>query len=228
MNKKIIIILVTIIILSIAIIGVSITSLTAYNQYEDDYINLEVSKDTEFKININNSSGLTYNATKDNTNIWIYSLDPENNTVSNTTYDLAKEENLKQLKQYELNPTKHNYDGTVYKINNTTTNNVTYSIILFNDDKNSIIIMKSDNIDSLIHMAETLILKKPFYIEIENQEVEISNKNTKVSKKSSNEPYTYPDGTRVIDGVIYTPEDGIIYELHPGEPGYEKEIKKYK
>lgn len=36
------------------------------------------------------------------------------------------------------------------------------------------------------------------------------------------------DNTKVINGVIYTQEeDGLIYELHPGDPGYEKEIKKY-
>ncbi|GLI12408.1 hypothetical protein MARBORIA2_14980 [Methanobrevibacter arboriphilus] len=224
-NKRIIIIFVTMIILLIIISGISIATLTAYNQYEDDYIDLEISKDTKFKIDINNTTGLTYNSTKDNTNIKIYSLNTENNTLNNTTYDLAKEKILKDLNQYELNPSKHNYDGTVYKIKNTTTNNITYSILLFNDDKNSIILLKSDNIDSLIHMGETLILKKPFYIETED--VSTSNINTIVSKKSSDQPYTYPDGTRVIDGVIYTPEDGIIYELHPGEPGYEKEIKKY-
>ncbi|MEA4957212.1 hypothetical protein SDC9_08485 [bioreactor metagenome] len=58
----------------------------------------------------------------------------------------------------------------------------------------------------------------------------ISDVDNKAKIMKSNEDSNQSEGnTKVINGVIYTKEeDGLIYELHPGDPGYEKEIKKYK
>lgn len=230
MNKKIIIILIVILVLIIAIITTSIFYFDSYEKYEDQYINVELPSDMEFKINMNKSSGLIYNSSKENTTIWIYSLEP-NNFLANDSYKIAKDEILNQMKQYEFNPSKHNYDGVVYKIKNTTTGNSTYAITLFYDDKNSIILLTSDNLDTLIHMANTFKLIRPYFIQILNNDtssnIPADTSNKKPYEPESDEPYTFKDGTRVIDGVIYTPEDGVIYELHPGEPGYDKEIKKY-
>lgn len=112
---------------------------------------------------------LIYNSSKENTTIWIYSLDP-NNFLANDSYKIAKDEILNQMKQYEFNPSKHNYDGVVYKIKNTTTGNSTYAITLFYDDKNSIILLTSDNLDTLIHMANTFKLIRPYFIQILNSD----------------------------------------------------------
>jgi hypothetical protein len=179
MNKKILLIIGIIVVLLAVIVGATVAVLTAYTPFEDENIRLDVPRGNEFQIVASNAS-LDYISTNPKVSISIASIDT-NSSSANESYYQAKNNTLNKLKSKRMNNSEHNYNGAIYKLENSTTNKTSYSIVLFNDSSYSIIILVSDDINNVIRMADTFQLLKPYIIQLptkENQTNQTKQNNT--------------------------------------------------
>lgn len=187
-NRKLILIIV------IAVIGVSIASTTAYflltpqyTEYSDEYIQIELPAETDLNVH-SDSNPRIYKSTNDTVNITITSFNSSNNN-SKIVYGFVKAHLESNLSSYKLNQTE--YNGTIYN------NSGEYTILIFNDTDKTMVSLHSKDLNTVIHMGQTFkLLKKPA-MNITNNTTQINEYNTQTSNKSNNstyfDPYEYWD-----------------------------------
>ena len=232
-KRKIIILIIIFIIIASLSSFIYLNYITDYT-YEDNKISITIPAQTKFNILGSENDYWTfvkYNSTDEN-NITVNLMklknpDIDDPTIQSDLFKTYKSEIIKDLtinKKYEVVSVAENY--TIYhnKENNT------YTSLIFFDNMCVVVMITCNNSIELIDTISDSFVLKAFNTlgltlkKVDNN-IPVKNVNDAPVTSSSNEKTN--SNVKVINGVIYTLEDGIMYELHPGEPGYDEEILKY-
>lgn len=157
-----------------------------YKTFSDENIQVEIPTDVNFVVNTANEElGKTLTYTTDYANetevsifdmihamfdpnyvlvepftgITILSIDPVG-SYAQYSYDYSKKGTKESFSGYKtVDNSKHDYNGTIYDLNNQTGLPSVYAIVIFNDHEMTIKILSSTDLDTVIRMAETLKIK---------------------------------------------------------------------
>jgi len=188
MNKKVIGLIIVIIIL-LCTVAVGTYLLTPkYKTFSDENIQVEIPNDVNFVVNrypsdeytLNTVTTYFTNSSEKNLSIFdiIYMIfNPKHEFVVsfteididsvNPTYVFPEDAYNSLKKDYTDNKfgytivdsSKHNYNGTIYNMTNQTGAPTMYGIMIFDATNKAIITLQSNDLDTVIHMAETFKLK---------------------------------------------------------------------
>lgn len=187
MNKKIIGLIIVLIILGVVAVGAYYFLTPQYKTFSNENIQVEIPSDVNFKLNDSSDSfgkmliyytndsmeetslsiidiihsmiDPNYMIIEPFTGITIISINPEA-TAAQESYRFTKNGIKETFNEYNIiDSSKHNYNGTIYDQNNQTGLPSVYAIVIFDDANMAIKILSSTDLDTVIHMAETLQIK---------------------------------------------------------------------
>jgi len=186
MNKKIIGLILLLIIIVCAVVVGAYLLMSPYKTFSDEKIQVEIPSDVDFKVNKSNDGYIEHTLyyvdygdieAKDlsifdiimgifNPNheieiilpVIMISIDavPPNSVYYEESIPL-KDSYIEEPGP-KIDPSKHNYNGTIYNLTNQAGMPTVYGIIIF-ADANTLITLQSTDLDTVIHMAETFKLK---------------------------------------------------------------------
>mgnify|MGYP000887699812 CR=1 FL=1 len=133
-----------------------------YKEFSDDRIQVEIPYDFNFNFDEKDNSYMNSSAysTDDNQEgIIAISLDP-NFQYAQEVYKKSSAEEKNRLSKYAMNDSKHNYSGTIYKVDPSENFYVNgYIIIVDFPERYGFVVITAHDIKDAIHMAETFNLK---------------------------------------------------------------------
>lgn len=186
MNKKIIGIILTLIVIASIAVGAYIVLMPQYKEFNEQGIQLEIPSNADLKVqNLNDEfsettvyytdySNLTesisftdiikgiFNSNNETilpfTGISIVTINP-NISYSEEAYKAMKEQYVDGLNYTVIDNSKHSYNGTIYNTTEQANMPSSYSIIIFDDANLRVITLLSTDLKNIVHMAETLQIK---------------------------------------------------------------------
>jgi hypothetical protein len=186
MNKKIIGLILTVIVIAAIAVGAYIFLMPQYKEFNEQGIQLEIPSDADLKVqNLNDefSETTVYYTDYSNltesisffdiirgifspnnevvmpfTGISIITINP-NSSYNEEIYNTIKDQYVDNLNYTIIDSSKHDYNGTIYNVTEQANMPSSYAIISFDDTNMRIITLFSTDLKDLVHMAQTFKTK---------------------------------------------------------------------